>query len=186
MSAPKEVPIFASAQVAYDFSTYDVRRVGLMPFAGNDLDARRGQDLQSGFYSEFVRTTPFELVELDAEDLDEVSESEPYRRGWYQPETIISIARRYNLDAILFGTVVQQQSFPPLRFAVQIDMVAAETGLVIWSSSVHLDAKDEAVREGLKLFYGATDGESDGSWQLALISPDRFARFAAFQIAKLL
>ena len=182
---PSEIPMIASAQVASDFDTYHVARVGLMPFQGSDVDLERGDDLQLAFYSEFSRTTPFEVVLLENVDLDEVTGSEPYRRGWYHPTTIIEVSRRYNLDAVMFGTVVREQFFPPQELSVQVDMVAAETGLVIWSSSAHLSAGDERVQEGLKIYY---DGELAGSpgWELSLVSPTRFARFAAFQIASLL
>lgn len=180
-----EMPMIASAQVASDFDTYRVSRVGLMPFQGTEVDLMRGDELQLAFYSEFSRTTPFELVLLDGLDLEDVRGSEPYRRGWYHPRTIIEVSRRYSLDAVLFGTVVREQFYPPQELSVQVDMVAAETGLVIWSSSAHLSAGDERVQEGLKIFY---DSEFSGaaSWELSLVSPTRFARFAAFQIASLL
>ena len=65
-----------------------------------------------------------------------------------------------------------------------MDMVSAETGLVIWASAVHLDATDDRVVDGLKVYYGNETQEDD--WRLALLSPERFARFAAFQVACLL
>ena len=177
--------MIASAQVASDFDTYKITRVGLMPFQGSDVDLARGDSLQLSFYSEFSRTTPFEVVLLNKVDLEEVNGSEPYRRGWYHPTTIIEISRRYNLDAVLFGTVVREQFFPPQELSVQVDMVAAETGLVIWSSSAHLSASDERVQDGLKIYYDEDLAGSPG-WELSLVSPTQFARFAAFQIASLL
>ncbi|MFT5284435.1 MAG: hypothetical protein ACI8TQ_000591 [Planctomycetota bacterium] len=179
------MPMIASAQVADDFGTYRLRRVGLMPFQGSNVDLVRADELQLAFYSEFSRTTPFELVLLNGADLDEVQASDAHRRGWYHPTTIIEVARRYRLDAILFGTVVREQFFPPQELSTQVDMVAAETGLVIWSSVAHLSAGDERVQRGLKIYYDAeTEGQS--AWELALVSPTRFARFAAYQIASML
>lgn len=180
------MPELATFQVAGDFNSYDVRRVGLMPFAGVDLDPEQAVSLQMSFLAELGRNSPFEIVLLDRADLEEVQGSEPYRRGWYSPRTIIEISRRYSLDATLFGTVVQHQVFPPQSLSLQMDMVAAETGLVIWSSSLHIDANDERVRRGLELFYGLdrdVDPDLRRDWELALLSPRRFARFAAYQIA---
>jgi hypothetical protein len=182
---PEEVPLLGSAQVASDFDSYDLRRVGVMPFQGEGVDLHRSRELQMAFYSEFSRTTPFELVLLTESDLEEVYGSEPHRRGRYHPRTIIETSRRYNLDAILFGAVVREQLFPPQELSSQVDMVAAETGLVIWSASVHLDAGDPRVREGLRIYYGSADPSAE-SWHLALVSPTRFARFAAYQVASLL
>ncbi len=179
----REVPILATAQVAEDFATYRLRRVGLPPVAGERLDVEHGSELQESLFAELSRTTPYELVALLPEDLAEVLESEPHRRGRYAPRTVADVARRFDLDGVLFATVTHQRHFPPLQVSVQVDLVAAETGLVIWSGSVHLDATDPRVRRGLEVWGG---GDVDGTWQVALLSPDRFARFAAWQIASLL
>ena len=69
--------------------------------------------------------------------------------------------------------------------SVQMDMVSAETGLVVWSAAVHLDASDPLVREGVEIWAGG-GAEDAGDWEVALMSPSRFARFAAWQIASLL
>ncbi len=185
---PPSMPALATAQVAEDFDTYRLRRIGLMPFEGADVTVEQAAGLKSAFFSELSLSTPFELVPLDGRDLEEVHESDPYRRGWYSPDTVVDLSRRYSLDAILFGTVTQSQFFPPQKLSVQVDMVAAETGLVIWSSSVHLDASEERVREGLEVYFTTPDGDDEDGrdWRMALLSPSRFAQFAAYQIASLL
>ena len=178
------MPSLASADVTNDYATYDIRRVGLLPFGGERLTENQREEFQLAFLSEIGQSTPYEVVLLAPEDLEEVERSEPYRRGWYRPRTIIQISDRYSLDAILFGTVTQQRTFPPQLLTLRMDMVAAETGLVVWSGSVHLDADDQRVVDGLKIYYA--NEEDDQGWQLALLSPERFARFAAFQVACLL
>lgn len=183
VSGPREVPVLATAQVAEDFETYRLRRIGLPPVEGELVDVEHALALQASLFAELSRTTPYELVALAPDDLAEVLASEPHRRGTYAPRTVAEIARRYRLDGLLFGTVTHQRYFPPQQLSVQVDLVAAETGLVIWSASVHLDATDPRVRAGLELWGG---GEVDGTWQVALLSPDRFARFAAWQIASVL
>ena len=184
---PLEMPHLAHAEVSQDFETYDLVRVGILPFGGADLGQGMGSCLQLGFFSEFSEAAPYEVVLLDERDLEELDQSEPYRRGWYLPRTITGIAERYNLDALLFGTVVQQRPFPPQILSLQVDLVSAETGLVIWSSSVHLDAVDQRVRDGLEIFYeGRRTDENAPEWTVALLSPERFARFAAYQVASLL
>lgn len=181
------MPLLARARAAEDFESYRITRVGIMPFQGDALEAdtARARELQAAFQAELARTTPFELVLLDPTDLEEVKGSEPHRRGWYRPATIIETSRRFDLDAVAFGTLVTERLFPPQELAVQVDLVAAETGLVIWSAAIHLVGSDPAVRRGLELYYGK-GAAIDAPWELALVSPTRFARFAAFQIAQLL
>lgn len=188
LSGPLEMPELARARVTPDFATYSVRRVGIMPFVGRDLSPGRGRELQDAFYHELGASTPYELVLLDTSDVAEIERSEPFRRGWYKPRTIIRLSKRYNLDAIFFGTVTHERFYSPLGLSLQTELVAAETGLVLWSSTVQLDAADPRVADGLQLFYGPEhDAPPDGpSWHLALLSPERLARFAAYQVARLL
>jgi len=184
---PLVMPHLAHAEVASDFHDYELRRVGLLPFGGEDVGREMAQGLQLAFFSEISQAAPYEVVLLDRADLEEVESSEPYRRGWYKPRTIIAISRRYNLDWLLFGTVTQHRLHPPQILSLQIDLVSAETGLVLWSATAHLDAADQRVRDGLQLFYsGARGDETAPDWKVALLSPERFARFAAYQVACLL
>lgn len=179
-----DMPRLANAIVTRDFESYSLTRIGLLPFTGRSVEPDQGLILQRALHAELSQSTPFEIVLLDGNDVAELEASDPYRRGWYKPKTIIGLSQRYELDAILFGTVSQERFFPPQLLALEVDLVAAETGLVVWSGSVDLDASDPRVVDGLKLFYGSA--EDDQAWRVALLSPERFARFAAFQIACLL
>jgi hypothetical protein len=174
----------ANATVSSDFESYSLRRVGITPFVGRELDRGHAIDLQRALHTELSQSTPFELVLLDEGDLAELETSDPHHRGWYAPRTIIGLSQRYHLDGVLFGTVSQERFFPPQLLSMQVDLVSAETGLVIWSAAVHLDASDQRVIEGLQVYY-SNELEND-DWRVALLSPERFARFAAFQIACML
>jgi hypothetical protein len=179
-----DMPRLANAVVTSDFESYPLRRIGLPAFVGRELTAQQGRDLQHALHSELAQSTPWELVLLDDRDLAELEPSDPQRRGAYQPRTIIGLSRRYALDGILFGTVTQQRFFQPQLLSLDVDLVSAETGLVIWSGAVDLDGSDQRVIDGLRVYYSNDDDQE--SWRVALLSPERFARFAAFQVACLL
>lgn len=178
------MPRLATAEVSNDFDTYEIRRVGLLPFKGKSLSREQAELFQDAFLSEVVRSTPYEVVLLDPNDLEMIEASDPHRRGWYKPKTVIQLSKRYSLDAILFGNVTEERFYPPQLLSLSIDLVSAETGLVVWSSSVHLDANDPRVRDGLQAYYD--EEEDEEAWRVALISPERFARFAAYQLASML
>ena len=184
VTSPPRMPSLANATVSSDFESYRIHRVGLLPFSGDGVTPERSLDLQRAFHSELSQSTPFEVVLLGDADLEELEKSEPHRRGWYRPRTIIGLSQRYSLDALVFGTVTQERFFPPQLLALQVDMVSSETGLVIWSASVHVDANDPRVHDGLELYYASEEGEDP--WRVALLSPERLGRFAAFQVACLL
>jgi len=174
----------AHAEADSDFESYQLRRVGLVPFGGSDLDRGHARMLQSAFLHEFARNGAFEVVMLDSNALAEVEKSQPYRRGRLKPLTVLELSRRYSLDGILMGTVTHMNAYPPQVLGIEIDLVACETGLPIWSSRIQIDASDASVREGLMAFTREQErtGDPDGA-TLALISPTRFARFAASEVA---
>ena len=87
------------------------------------------------------------------------------------------------------GTLADAQFFAPQRLAVQLDLVACETGAAVWSGAVHLDAADADVRDSLMIWASnpsASDYRGSEPSDLALLSPRRFARFAAWQLSQLL
>lgn len=185
--APRlEMPALAHAEVASDFETYTLRRVGLMPIAGLPDDPRLAESFRAALQSELSRSAPYELVTLTDLQLEAVDDSEPYLRGAYQPRTILELSHRYQLDGLLFPTVTQQRNFPPQELGVVLDLVATETGLAVWSARLYLDANDPDVVTGLKVYYGIGDEDASHPWELALLSPERYARFAAYQLALLL
>src|SRR6185436_11227272 len=111
----------------------------------------------------------------------EVPESEPSRRGSFRPATVLALARRFNLDAVLVGTVTDYQAFAPQRLGLSVDMVGVETGLPIWSAEVTLDASHKPVQEcmaGWREEQQASDSTTE-SLDVYMLSPRRFAQFAA-------
>lgn len=174
----------ASASAASDLASYPLRRVGLPPLLGAALEGRQCDGLQEGLQLELAAVAPFELVRLSANDVAEVRASEPHRRGWYDPRTVLELARRYQLDALLVGTVTQVSTYPPQTLALQLELVACETGLPIWSAQIALDASDARVRASLAAYERSKAAAPGGSSQLTLLSPERFARFAANELAR--
>lgn len=181
-----EAPQLAVAKSAADFHSYRISRVGLLPVTGSELHPEEAVELQEIFYTEFSESASFELVQLDLADLAEVTESEPYLRGAYRPETVLEISKRFRLDALLVPSVTHRQSFPPQKLNMHLDLVAAETGMTIWSSAVALQADRPDVVKGIEALYGNGLPMSDDSWATALLSPSQFARFGVWQMARAL
>lgn len=181
------VPPLASARMVSDFDTYRIHRVGLMPPAGLRLTLQQSEHLQAAFMAEFSAATDFEIVRLTARDLEAIPRMEAHLRGRYSPRTVSEISRRYHLDALLVPTVTDLQTYPPQRLGVQVDLLSSETGQSLWESSVQLDATQERVRRSIEVWADTHLGDvSDNTWELTLISPSRFARFAAYQMASLI
>lgn len=187
VSTPEPVPPLASARLASDFESYSIERVGLLPAVGVRTTPEYATQLQSALFAEFSAATAYEIITLDEQDLEAIPSLDPYRKGGYSANTLVQIAKRYRVDALLIPTVTDLQSHPPQRLGLKVEMVSTETGQPIWSSAIQLDAAREDVRRGLEAWAMQHVGDvSQTTWELTLISPRRMARFAAFQIAALI
>lgn len=187
---PRTAPILATGQLAADFKTYPLRRIGLLPVQprpGNPSapQAEQIQDWTQAAFAQFSRATPYEILPLEPADLGELDLGQPLRAGSYRLEALAELARRNALDGLLWVHVTGQRIYPPLGLDLSAELVALESGQVIWTASVHLDANDPAVIQGLEAYYRqeSTSGEV---WSVALLSPQRFANFGLWQIAQLL
>lgn len=182
-----EVPPLASARVVSDFGTYRLQRVGLLPPVGMSLSEQQQVDVQLACMAEFGAGSAMEIVRLTGPDLEAVPTMEPHRRGSYSAEAILALAGRYRLDALLVPTVTDLQVHPPQRLGLSVDLLSAETGQGLWSATVHLDASQEMTRDSIEAWANTSQGDvSDHTWEVTLLSPKRFARFAAYHLASLL
>lgn len=187
-AGPHTVPAMGSAEIASDFASYRIQRVGFVPFRPLDrfvLPSNEVSAIETSFHSEFATGTPYDIVPLRADDLAEILPAEPFRRGWYPPEAILALRDRYRLDAVLIGSVTARRLTPPLVLGAQLDLVSCETGQTIWSSDILLDASSHDTREALQIWAERELGEEHGA-RVALMSPRKFASFAAYQMARLL
>jgi hypothetical protein len=179
-------PQLATTRRVADYSTYNLRRVGLLPIGGRALDARRQQEFRQAFLFEFARAAPYEVVALDPTQIAEVDPTRPHERGVYSSRTVLELARRFRLDGLIVGEVTQLEVYSPQMLAVQLEMISAETGLAIWSSSVHIDAGDVGLEPNFEHFrrQQSEEGPASADLQLTLLSPARLARFAAYEVAR--
>lgn len=175
----------ASSVVAPDLATYRIVRVGVPPLHAADVDRANREALQAALVAELAGVMPYELVPLTTADLVEVDAQDAFRRGRYDTRAVLEVARRYRLDALVLGTVMHYQPYPPQALGMEVELLAIETGATLWSSSLQLDAADAKVRARLERWQNGhkSGGGNRESVQLTLVSPERFARFAASEIA---
>lgn len=181
-----EPPPLASARASEDLRTYTLRRIALLPLLGERLDAQHARTLQDALALELARVSPFELVQLRPEDVEETPGFEPHRSGGYEPRTVLELARRYRLDGVLVGTVTRLEPYAPQALGMGLELVACETGRPIWSGRLSIDGSRADVRASLEAFQRRlepTHAREAGA-QLTGLSPALFARFAASEMAR--
>ncbi|MEO0650272.1 MAG: hypothetical protein AAFZ65_06305 [Planctomycetota bacterium] len=186
------VPLLARAQVTPDFATYDVRRVALLPVRGpRDAETPRPaalRQLQDDLASFIATGTRYEVLELSEADLIELAIDDPLVDGYLSVESLLGIADRFRVEAVVHTQVLHERVHPPLSIGLHAEMASVDTGQTLWVADVQLDGSEVPVRAAIEDYYRREAGQPDGGdgWKVALISPQRFQRFAAWQLAQML
>lgn len=180
-----QVERLATARVATDRDVYSLRRIAILPVRGGQLSPEDARAFEGALATQMGQRWEAEIIPLDAQDIEEIPANESFRLGRIDPHAILEVARRHNLDAVLQTTVLERRPYPPQRFSVEAELVSCETGLPIWSASLRLDGASQRTQSVLRAWHAderRTDAGGE-SWDLYLISPLRFAEFAAAQLA---
>jgi len=176
--------VLGSSRVVADFDTYTLRRVGLLPLEGIDPTLAESRALAMGLGSEFSARTGLEALVLTAAEVSEVPLMTPHRTGGFDARTIIELGKRHRLDALLVATLVDRKAYPPQRLSLQIDLVSTETGLSLWYGNIQADAGDARTKRAVQAWVEHASGDPDSDWKVVLLSPQRFYRFACYEILR--
>ncbi|HPF13118.1 MAG: hypothetical protein H6830_09435 [Planctomycetes bacterium] len=181
-SQPKPAPVLGSARVVADFDSYTLRRIGLLPLEGVDPALAESRDMATTLAAEFAARTGLEVYVLSASEISEVPALEPHRQGRFDMRTVIGLGKRHRLDGLLVASVVEHKAYPPQRLALQVDLVSTETGMSLWFGQVQADASQGETQRAVEGWVTEANSTSDSNWQVVLISPKRFFRFACNQV----
>jgi hypothetical protein len=186
-AAPRsDVPLLGTARMSSDFTSYSLKRVGVLPPQGEGVAPDLAADLRDALSAAFGAETPYELVPLGAPELESISGLEPARTGRTRADSVLDLARRASLDAVLSTRVVGFRPYEPVRMGLAIDLVAVETGLSIWSCSVQVDTADRTTCEAIEAWQEGLRATTETERAADLVSPRRIGEFAALQAARLL
>jgi hypothetical protein len=178
-------PIGTAAKSS-DFDAYPMRRVGLLVPDGEGLDSDFLRGLRDALASELAGRKPYEIVPLDALDMEAVDRLEPSHTGRVRAAPVLALAKRSSLDGLITTRVLEMRAYAPVRLVLGLDLIAVETGAVIWSGSVCVDASDGETRAAIRSWQKSVRGAGDNDRALDMLSPSRIAEFAALQSAMLL
>lgn len=175
----------AVVRLAPDRGLYVLRRVGILPIVARDMRFEDAQALQSALAMQLGERIHAEVIVLSHGEAAEIPTSDAYISGRIDPETVLAFARRFNLDGLVTTNVTDRRTYAPQRLGLEVELTACDSGLPIWSASLRLDAAQERTRESLCAWFERERGAlgTNESADLYLLSPQRFAEFAAAQVA---
>lgn len=170
---------------ASDRDEYVLRRVGILPIEHAGWRADEAQAFQAALAAELATRWHAEVIPLRREDVAETPSQAAFRTGRIVPGAIVTLARRNNLDGLVAVTLTDRRAYPPQRLGLEVELTACDTGLSIWGASLRLDAAQERTQSTLRAWYEIVRSTQAApeSWDLYLLSPQRFAEFAAAQVA---
>jgi hypothetical protein len=72
-----------------------------------------------------------------------------------------------------------------MSLGIQVTLVSARTGEVLWSANALFDARDSAVAQDVHNWHDThlAPSKSLEGWRLVLLSPSRFAAYACSRLA---
>lgn len=180
----RSVEPLAVVRVATDRDDYDLRRVAILPIRSNDMRLDEERALQGALALQLGEHLDAEFVLLSRGDAEEIPDNDSFRRGRIEPQAVIGLAQRFNLDALLVVNVSERRTYAPQRLGLEVELTACDTGLPIWNASLRLDAAQARTLDNLRTWF---DNEREAhdvneSVDLYLLSPQRFAEFAAAQL----
>ena len=183
-TARKNVEPLATVRLAADRELYELRRVGILPIVSRDLRLEDERALQGALALNLSGRMHAEIVVLDRGDVTEVPDNDPFRTGRIEPQAVLALAKRYNLDGFVTANITERRTYAPQRLGLEIELTACDTGLPIWSASLRIDAAQERTQTALRTWFTNERGApgSNETADLYFLSPQRFAEFAAAQI----
>ncbi len=180
----KSVEPLAVVRIAADRELYEIRRVGILPIVSRDMRMDDARALQSALALQLGGRIHAEVLVLSEGQAAEVPSNDAFLTGRIEPESVLALARRFNLDGIVTVNVTDRRTYAPQRLGLEVELTACDSGLPIWGASLRLDAAEERTQNSLRAWFQndrGTNGANE-SVDIYLLSPQRFAEFAAAQV----
>ncbi len=181
----KTVEPLALVRVAEDRDQFELRRVAILPIESRDLRPDDEQAFQGALALQLGEHLHAEFLLLSRGDAAEIPDNDAFRTGRIEPKAVIGLAQRYNLDGLITVHVTERRTYAPQRLGLEVELTACDTGLPIWNASLRLDAAQQRTLDSLHAWFENERGSHDvnETVDLYLLSPRRFAEFAAAQVA---
>jgi len=124
-----------------------------------------------------------------------VSQSDPAWRSLqldldstYTPEQLFAIRRTLKCNAVLIGTITEYQPYPHMAIGLRLRLVDLEDGQLLWALEQIWDSADKTTERRIKNYFRTQirSGFAPLREQLVTVSPLKFIKFVAYEVAETL
>lgn len=170
-----------------DFKNTRIRRVLLLPFEYNVDREAVIDEVTEAFAVELRKICSFEVVVPTGNKTTLSPEHEIWVKGSVNLNTLLTLRKKYDADAIVFGNITHYRPYEPMLLGVKVGMISTDTGTVVWSADGVFDSNENEVAELVKHYFESTHQKSAlYGWKLILLSMRRYSQFVANQITETL
>ena len=164
-----------------------IRRVLLLPFEYNVDREAVIDEVTEAFSVELRKIGSFEVIVPTGNKTTIIPEHEIWVKGTVNLNTLLTLRKKYDVDAIIFGNITNYRPYEPMLLGVKVGMVSTDTGVVVWSADGVFDSNENEVAELVKQYFESTHQKSAlYGWKLILLSMRRYSQFVANQITETL
>ncbi len=167
-----------------EYNNTRLQRVLLLPFSIESNRDKVVNEVTDAFLIESQKISKFSVI-VPRKFQDILSQqNDIWTRGLIRSETIVMAKKRYNVDAIIFGTITQYHPYEPPVLGIKIGMFSTKTGNIMWSADAIFDSREASVIKLLKTYYKDhyQRKQSLYDWEILLLSMKRYAQFVAFHM----
>jgi hypothetical protein len=160
-----------------------LRRVAVLPLSVGRSDLDAGQEmLDSVVQDELGQAKRFEVVRVRPEQLQAWTGRKSWSTAQVLPENLlVDLRDKLGCDAVMFAELSQFQAYPPLTVGLNLKLVDARSGQILWAADEVFDAGQPAVANGARRYqmkHSPVGGPLADS-RFILLSPSAFGHYAA-------
>lgn len=154
----------------------------MLPFE-NRTDIREApEQLRQALVAELRHAALFEVVS-PAPEMIPLEFSDVHESGRFRADLLVEMARLYNVDAVMFGTLTEYSPFRPIQVGAAIHIVSASESVTLLSLAGNWDSRIATVAEDARLFFGELSvPDVTLSDEFVLQSPSLFMKFVGHQM----
>ncbi len=175
---PPNPPVINSFVDPHQLGTR-VRRVVIFPFENQTRFADSSRVFQRQLAGHLRTSGLFEVVDV-APWYDLPCSFENISRGQYPLSLLAEIHRRFNADAVVFGSIQNQSPYWPISLGLTLHMIDTRDATVVASVDGNWSVADEQVSQDFKYYLSTISGHPAGQDPRILqSSPTFFSDYVA-------
>ncbi|MHC4132008.1 MAG: hypothetical protein ACYSSP_11215 [Planctomycetota bacterium] len=168
-----------------DLST--IGRVALVELTNNSTQPKVSSSITLALYEAIQKKQLFSLSIIDEEhpawrslQLDENTS--------YSYQQLADIKKALKCDAIIFGTVTDYHPYPHMTMGLSLKLIDLRDGQLVWAVEEIWDTSDKRTEYRIERYFNMNtrSGLMPIHKELMAISPIKFQKFVAYEIAETL